>query len=63
MKDVRLREGHSEEAAELELEPSRGEQREGLVICKDPEARGGLMGSRTSRRPVWLKWSRQKGES
>lgn len=51
-------EAHSEEAVELGLEPGGGNS-----ICKDPEARGGLMGSPTSRRPVWLKWSGQKGGS
>lgn len=58
MKDVKLREGPSEEAAELGLEPVGGNS-----IRKDPEARGGLMRARTSRGPVWLKWSGQKGGS
>lgn len=54
MRDVRLREGHSEEVAELGLEPGSGNS-----TCKGPEVRGGLMGSRIARGP---EWSRQEGK-
>lgn len=46
MRDVRFREGHREEVAELGLESGSRNS-----TCKGPGVRGGLMGSRVARGP------------
>lgn len=58
MKDVRLREGHHEETAELGLEPGRGNSRAKAVRLEETR---GLKCSRTAGRPVaGVEWTGER---